>query len=212
LSKSNIFLYSVHENTREVDPSKRLTAQQALEHPWIERGREEVSEDVTMQPCCEALWRFSRASKFRRCCLEMLAWSLSTEDRAKARDCFLSLDANQQGTITLQELKHVMVDKLRLVDECELLKVFSALDYNHDQEIHYSDFLAAMVDTQIDVNDEVLIDTFRRFDADSSGYITVGNLRDVLGRKVEGENVEAFIERLTRPKMAGFASQSLLLT
>jgi len=184
----------------EVDPSKRLTAQQALEHPWIARSRENIGEDVSMQPCCEALRRFSRTSKFRRCCLEMLAWSLSNDDRAKVRNCFLSLDSNQQGTISFPELRHVMVDKLGLVDECEILKVFRALDYNHDQEIHYSDFLAAMVETQIDVDDQVLTDAFRRFDTDNSGYITVENLRDVLGCKVEGEKVEALIAEADQNK------------
>lgn len=177
----------------EVDPSKRLTAQQALRHPWIAQYREGGVDGEAMQPCCEALRRFSRASKFRRCCLEMLAWSLSNDDRAKVREFFLSLDTNQQGTITLQELKEVMVNKLHLVDEREALKVFRALDYNNDQEIHYSDFLAAMAHTAIDVDDEALHDTFRRFDTNNSGYITAQKLRDVLGSKVDGKCAEMFI-------------------
>lgn len=184
-----------------VDPNKRLTAQQALEHPWISQGDRYLSEEGPDAPgnlpkvilACEALRSFSHASKFRRCCLEILAWSLSNEDREKVRESFLSLDENHQGTITLQELKHAMVDKLHLVDESEVLQVFEALDYNNDHEIHYSDFLAAMAVSQIDVDDGVLRDTFRRMDTDSSGYITVENLRSVLGSKVEGEKVEAFI-------------------
>jgi calcium-dependent protein kinase len=182
----------------DVDPSKRLTAQQALEHPFIQSSRcgnscETPKSQARMQPYCEALRRFSHVSPFRRCCLEMMAWSLSNEDRSKVRDSFLSLDANQTGTITLPELKHIMVDKLHLVDEPEVMKVFQALDYNHDQEVNYSDFLAAMVDEQIILRDELLQDAFRRFDTDSTGYITVKNLREVLGSKVDGEDVEAFI-------------------
>jgi calcium-dependent protein kinase len=179
----------------EVKPEKRLTAQMALNHPFITRSCENDDEYVAIKPCCQALVQFSHASKFRRCCMEMMAWSLPNEDRAKVRDCFLSLDENHQGTITLGELKHALKDKLHMADDHEILQVFQALDYNHDQEIHYSDFLAAMVDAyRIDVNDEVLSDAFRRFDADNSGYITAENLRDVLGSKVEGERVESFIE------------------
>jgi len=172
----------------EVDPAKRLTAQAALEHPFI---ADKDVEEVALQPCCEALRQFSRASKFRRCCMEMLAWSLNNQDRAKVRDCFLSLDKNHKGTITLGELRNAMVANLNLTDEHEVLKVFEALDYNHDQEIHYSDFLAAMATTRIEVDDAALSDAFRRFDADCSGFITVENLRDVLGDQV---GLEAFIK------------------
>lgn len=184
----------------DVDPSKRLTAQQALEHPWIARSCTACPEDVSIE-VVQALKKFGRTSKFRRCCMEMLAWSLTNEERAKVRRYFLSLDANHSGTITLGELRHVMIDKLQVADERETLQVFEALDYNHDQEIHYSDFLAAMVESQIvDLNEEHLTSTFRRFDADGSGFITLENLRKVLGSRVDGENVEAFMQDVDQNK------------
>jgi calcium-dependent protein kinase len=178
----------------EVDPNLRLTAHEALQHPWITKDTmDDMCGTNELQPYCEALRDFSKTSNFRRCCLEVLAWSLSNDDRAKVREYFLALDESNQGTITLQELKHIMVDKLGLVDENEVLKVFSALDYNNDKEIHYSDFLAAMVNSHIDLSDELLQDAFRRLDADGSGYITAENLRLVLGSKVKGDRMEAFI-------------------
>lgn len=206
----------------EVDPSKRLTAQQALSHPWISGSCEERQQEAAMRTCCQALLYFSHASKFRRCCLEMMAWSLSYEDRVKVRDCFLSLNRSQQGTIPLAELKHVMVDKLNLTDEKEVEQVFQALGNDHSQEIYYSSFLAAMLESEIDVREEVLTDTFRRFDTDRVGYITTARLREVLGSKVEGETVdEAFISeadvtkdgRLSYPEFAAFCrGQPLSLT
>lgn len=176
----------------EVDPCMRLTAEQALDHPFI--AQLGAPTPKAMQPCCEALKQFGQASKFRRCCMEMLAWSLSNEDGAKVRDVFCRLDEDNKGTISLGELKHALVEKYHLADEHEIVKIFEALDYNHDHEIHYSDFLAAMALTRIDVNSSVLNDTFRRFDADNSGFITVENLRQVLGSNVEGEKVEAFMK------------------
>lgn len=175
----------------EVDPAKRLTAQKALEHPWIARSRGQ-DNDVTMG-VAEALRQFGHASSFRRCCMEVIAWSLTNEERAKVRNYFLSLDQHQQGTISLSDLKHVMVNKLNLVDDREILQVFEALDYNHDHEIHYSDFLAAMVDTQIDLNDALISSAFRRLDSDGSGYINAEDLQEIFGKKVDGHRVEEFI-------------------
>jgi len=178
----------------EVDPSKRLTAQGALEHPWILKNCKDAKlgcPTPKQSEIAKALRKFEKASKFRRCCLEMLAWSLSNEERGKVREHFLSLDANHQGTITLGELKNVLVEKLHFADEHETVRIFEALDYNHDQEIHYSDFLAAMTcSDDFDLNDELLRAAFRRFDTDQSGVITAQNLKEILGSRVDGEKVE----------------------
>jgi len=178
----------------EVDPSKRLSAQQALEHPWVARSCKD--EQDGMEGVVEALREFSHATKFRKCCMEIMVWSLSNEDRAKVHDHFICLDLDKQGTISLSELRHVMVDKLQLVEEREVLQVFQALDYNNDQQIHYSDFLAAMLDTQIELSDDLLTSAFRRFDTDGSGFITADKLCHVLGSQVDGQSVETFVQEV----------------
>jgi len=207
---------SVSENAKafvkallQVDPSKRLTAAQALDHPWIVE-RHASGDDVDAE-VVDALRQFGQASKFRRCCMEMMAWSLSNEERAKVRQHFVSMDRNHEGTITLQELKQVLEDKFHL-PEGETKAVFDALDSNHDEEIHYSDFLAAMVSTRIALHDDLLKAAFMKFDADHTGYITEDNLRQVLGDVWEGEKVNAFVEeegvlkdgRITYPEFVSY--------
>merc|ERR1712048_132399 len=122
----------------------------------------------------------------------MMAWSLSKEDRAKVCAQFLSLDTDNQGTISVEELKAAMAGTLRIPDQ-EVQRAFAALDANGDKEICYSEFLAAMVSTKIDLNDELLHSTFQRFDASSCGYITVEGLQDLLGDTFDGERMEALI-------------------
>jgi len=180
-----------------VDPLRRLTAEQALDHPWI-KERHEQEGDVDIQ-VVDALRQFGQASKFRRCCMEMMAWSLSNDERAKVEKYFEAMDVNHHGTITLQELKQVLEDKFH-VPENETRQIFDALDSNHDEEIHYSDFLAAMINTRIALHDDILKQTFKRFDTDNSGYITVENLREVLGNTFEGEKVEALVAEADRAK------------
>jgi len=173
----------------QVDPKKRLTCQQALDHHWIAnrhtlQAKAEVSPEIV-----DALRQFGHATKFKRACLEMMAWSLSNDERAKVRDYFIMMDKSQQGTITLPELKEVLIEKFHITD-AETAEIFHALDTNSDEEIHYSDFLAAMVTTRIAVHDDLLRQAFKKFDVDSSGYITKDNLKEVLGEHHEGEDVE----------------------
>jgi calcium-dependent protein kinase len=182
-----------------VDPSKRLTAQQALEHPWICKGPNSKPAELSIEVAA-AFKRFSQASVFRRCCMEMFAWSLSNEERAQVRNTFLSLDRRLQGTITLEDLKSFMVDKLQVSDAFEALQIFEALDYNHDKEIHYSDFLAAMVNAQTNLSTDPLHDTFRRFDTDGSGFITLSNLKEALGSCVDGERMEDLLDEVDQDK------------
>mmetsp|Transcript_51788 Transcript_51788/g.152619 ORF Transcript_51788/g.152619 Transcript_51788/m.152619 type:complete len:543 (-) Transcript_51788:97-1725(-) len=175
----------------QVNPSHRLTAEQALKHGWITNLRRQMTDpDETV---VDALRNFGKTSKFRRCCLEMMAWSLSNEERSKVRDYFLALDTNQQGTITLMELKRVMVDKFHISDD-ETKEIFEALDSNNDDTIHYSDFLAAMLSTRIALHSDLIRAAFQKFDEDSSGYITLENLRQVVGDSFEGEQVEVLIK------------------
>jgi len=175
----------------EVDPKKRLTCQTALDHSWIANRHKSTTE--VNQGICDALRNFGQASKFKRVCMEMMAWSLSNDERAKVRDYFIAMDKNQQGTITLQELRDVLINKFHITD-AETNAIFQAMDTNHDEEIHYSDFLAAMVSTRIAVHDDLLRQAFKKFDVDNSGYITADNMREVLGEHHEGEEVEELMK------------------
>mmetsp|Transcript_130849 Transcript_130849/g.279952 ORF Transcript_130849/g.279952 Transcript_130849/m.279952 type:complete len:555 (+) Transcript_130849:79-1743(+) len=193
----------------EVNPATRLTAGQALEHPWIQRVHEKGA--VVDRGVAEALREFGHAGKFRRCCMEMVAWSLSNEERAQVREAFIDMDTNKQGTISLGDFKRVMRDTLKVPDE-EIEQAFAVLDSNHDEEIAYSDFLAAMVSSRIGLHEQLIDAAFKKFDVDSSGYITPKNLRMVLGETFEGEQVERLISeadllkdnRLSYPVFAAF--------
>ncbi|CAE8632647.1 unnamed protein product, partial [Polarella glacialis] len=174
-----------------VDQSKRLTAAQALEHEWL-MTREHHSTAVD-QAVVDALCNFGKASTFRRACLGVMAWSLSSEERQAVREAFLELDSNHTGAITLQEFKQALEDTFH-INCTEVEKAFQALDVSHHDEIHYTEFLAAMVSSRIALHDDLLKDTFRRFDVDNSGFITPDNLREVLGETMEGCAVEQLME------------------
>merc|ERR1719281_1474241 len=124
--------------------------------------------------------------------MSMCAWSLTNDERTKVRDAFIEIDTERTGTIKLGELKKVLEDKFHISDE-QTLAIFKALDTNHDEEIHYTEFLAAMVSSRIQLHDDLLKATFRRFDTDNQGFITVKNLRDVLGESFEGEEVDKMV-------------------
>jgi len=124
-----------------------------------------------------------------------MAWSLSSEERAQLRGVFFELDKEEKGTVRLSELKEALENQLQLTerDATMILVAMKDLDYDHDEEVHYSDLLAGTLSSRVALHDGLLRATFQRFDTENTGYITVDSLRRVLGR---GSNAKEIVRRL----------------
>jgi len=172
-----------------VDERVRLNAQQALQEPWVNRQMAARASDTKIdEGIAQALIGFAQESQFRRSVMQLMAWSLTPEDRAQVRDAFLELDTRKTGNVRLTELRQVLEDRFHMPEE-QSRQVCVALDSNQDNEINYSEFLAAMVSSRIALHDELLQTTFRRFDLGRDGYIRPEELTEVLGDGVDVSEV-----------------------
>jgi len=180
-----------------VDPTQRLTAQSALEHRWIKsRDMLERSSACVDTEMTEALLSFGAKTQFRRAAMHLMAWSLTNEERAKVREAFVNIDTDRTGTITLNELKQVLEENLH-IDDKQAQQAFKALDSTHHDEIFYSEFLAAMLSSHIQMHDHLLHASFKHFDADGSGFITRDELEQALGTETfSADQISAIIADL----------------
>jgi len=178
----------------ELDPSKRLTAKQALAHPWIRSGVP-PKQPEDMAGVVRAMQDFSRASALTRSCMRVLACCTTGKDRSSLGEHFLAMDTSQKGTITLQELKETMLE--HVVDEREVIEVFESLDYTGSMEIHFSDLVAAMVGRQISLNSTMVSDAFRRFDAGAAGCIAAADMQNMFGC-VDGDTAPSLRQEVER--------------
>lgn len=176
--------------TLKIDPKVRLTAQQALRHPFIDRS-ERAPVDLGI---VRALQAYAHSPPFRRTCLKILAWSASNEEITEVGEDFLAMDLHGRGTITRDELKQCLVGQCGF-SEAETSEIFESLDGNKNDRIHYSDFIAAMISAQSLLHEDLLRTAFRKFDTDRSGCITEENLRAVLESRahVPQEEIHALL-------------------
>jgi len=179
-----------------VNPAKRLTAKQALEHSWI-KSRDEVERAYSFadEAIANALISFAHASQFRRVAMHMMAWSLTNKEQHQVRKAFIDMDINRTGVITTSEFKRVFKERFQISGP-QVTQAFKALDANHQDEIHYTEFLAAMVSSQIhkiQIHEERLQATFKRFDTDGTRYITEHNLQTMLGDSCSPNRASAMI-------------------
>jgi len=169
-----------------LDPYARLDAKSALDHAWIAKSFPQAPTMDSSTIDALLLWR--TAPKFHRACMLMMAWMLTNEQQALVRDYFLALDTDHDGAISFKELRNVMVNQFQIAEH-EVQQIFKLLDTTHHQEIHYSEFLAAMTASRIDMTDDLLLTTFHHFDTGNNGAISKEDFRLLLGDTFEGQSV-----------------------
>lgn len=197
-----------------VRPEERLTAEKALQHPFIRQRRQSqqlslsygvqsklklvyespagVPQGKVDTTIAQALVDFAEASKFKRMCLSSLAWTLTNDDRVLLQDAFLEMDTANIGTIRLADFKKVLQDNFQLPDD-HVVALFDRLNSSSTEEIHYTDFLAAMVKSKIHVNQDLLRGAFSKFDTDGTGCIQAKDLKLLLGDSIKDDEADGLL-------------------
>lgn len=180
----------------QVDPSVRLSSQQALQHPWIKS----LQKSADIKPSIiQDLRAFGELSRRQRCCLLVVALSLSTQDRAKVRDYFMILDRDHEGAIDLEEFR--AMPALADITDAE----FEKHSVRKGSTIGYSEFLAAVIPSHIETSEELLTDAFRRFDQDK-GFVALSLLQEVFQDSFEGDGESLDCEKLESSGSSGQVS------
>jgi calcium-dependent protein kinase len=161
------------------NPAKRMTAEQALKHPWLHSAKHEAGGRALDPEILTTLRDFSRMTAFKRAAMEAIAFSMSAQSVSHLRDAFTRLDVDQSGFVTLREFAKVMQQAGMAKDEAT--SVFRQIDQDHSGSISYTEFLAATLPKRFWLSRERVHDAFSRLDVDNTAYITPGNLRQVMG-------------------------------
>lgn len=119
-----------------------------------------------------------------------IANMMDRQDVGRIQEAFLLADTNHSGTITKPELKEAFHN----IDDDELERIFSGLDHDQSGQIHYAEFLAALVEGEGLVTKDRLSDAFDRIDMDGKGYITHADLKVILGHSYDKSVVDRMID------------------
>ncbi len=86
---------------------------------------------------------------------------------------FQKIDKENTGYITAKGLKDALNEAGIKYQEGELDKIITEVDYHGNNQINYTEFLAATISVKKILTKEHLMAMFKQFDADGSGFITV---------------------------------------
>jgi len=160
----------------------RISAESSLNSAWIVNLKT-LPEAGFAASHLKTLKDFSAQNKLKRAALQIIARRLTEKDVKELKEAFLSLDKNEDGVVTYQELKDG-VQKLDAPGMNDLLPslqgVLETLDSNGTATLDYSEFLAATLTYKSYEEDSILWGAFCVFDKDQSGEITRKELTEVL--------------------------------
>nr|CAB3498916.1 unnamed protein product [Digitaria exilis] len=180
----------------QMDPKKRPTAQQVLEHPWLQNARK--APNVPLGDVVRArLQQFSAMNKLKKKAMRVIAEHLSVEEVEVIRDMFALMDTDKDGRVTLQELKAGLRKVGSKLAEPEMELLMEAADVNGNGYLDYGEFVAITIHLQRLSNDAHLRTAFLFFDKDSSGYIERAELADALADEA-GHTDEAALNNVLR--------------
>ncbi|KAM0827038.1 hypothetical protein ACQ4PT_068455 [Festuca glaucescens] len=110
------------------DPGKRLTAHEALCHPWV--CVDGVAPDKPLDSAVlTRLKQFSAMNKLKKMALRVIAENLSEDEIAGLKEMFKMLDTDNSGQITLEELKTGLCRVGANLKESEITTLMEAVTF-----------------------------------------------------------------------------------
>ncbi|XP_010532303.1 PREDICTED: calcium-dependent protein kinase 10-like [Tarenaya hassleriana] len=161
------------------DPTKRLTAQQVREHPWIHNAKK--APNVPLGDIVRSrLKQFSVMNRFKKKALRVIAEHLSLQEVEVIKNMFTLMDDDNDGRIAYTELRAGLSKVGSQLGEPEIKMLMEVADVDGDGFLDYGEFVAVIFHLQKMENDEHLKQAFMFFDIDSSGYIEMDELQEAL--------------------------------
>ncbi|KAL9185263.1 hypothetical protein ACHAXT_003040 [Thalassiosira profunda] len=180
------------------DPKKRLSAEEAVNHPWFKKKRFAVAETEADQnlhaTVRDNIMKYANTSELKRIAAVVVAHKSSSEEIMEMRKAFDKYDERKDGFISWDEFKLALA-AFNYTDE-ELNDMFSQMDVNKNGVILYTEFLAATLEMHGRVEEKRLAEAFDHIDDDDSGFISKENLIKLLGANVPPSRVEKLISEV----------------
>ncbi|CAL1353268.1 unnamed protein product [Linum trigynum] len=171
------------------DPKSRLTAQEVLDHPWLQNAK--TAPNVSLGDAVKArLKQFSAMNKLKKRALRVVAEHLSVEEAAGIKEGFQVMDTSNNGKINIDELRIGLQKLGHQVSEADIQILMEAGDVDGDGYLDYGEFVTISVHLRKIGNDDHLRKAFEFFDRNKSGHIEIEELREALADDVDANSEE----------------------
>ncbi|XP_027360537.1 CDPK-related kinase 5-like [Abrus precatorius] len=165
------------------DPRKRMSAAQALSHPWIKNSKDVKVMDILIFKLMKA---YMRSSSLRKAALRALSKTLTVDELIYFKEQFALLEPNKNGTISLENIKAVLMksatDAMKESRIPDFLASLNALQY---RRMDFDEFCAAALSVHqletLDRWEQRARCAYDLFEKDGNKAIAIDELASELG-------------------------------
>jgi len=160
-------------------PENRPSAEEALNNYWLinesSNDNIELNKDIISN-----LSKFRTTLGLQKVTISFLANQISVNEEIKAlKEEFDKFDVNKDGEISKEELIKCLEVNYPYQEAVEKANtIFNEIDFNNDGSINFTEFLTANFKKEKLLSDEALEKTFKLFDIDGNGFITLDELKE----------------------------------
>jgi len=165
----------------KLNPKERFTAEQALNHVWVTKTAPKAKGVSLSGGLVDNLRTFRSQNKLKKAALHVIATQLSENQIKTLRDTFVMLDENGDGLLTSKELREGITKAGFEEVPADLQQILEDVDSDGSGMIDYTEFLAATLDKQMYLQEDICWAAFRVFDRDGDGKISKEEIAQVLG-------------------------------
>ena len=172
----------------ELDPQKRLSAKEALEHNWFKindlnlEHKDNKIKEKNLTKIINNIIEFRAEQKLQQATLAYLVHNLcSIEEIQELKDVFMYFDTNNDGRLTKEEL---MTGLTRIsngdVDLSSADNLMKNIDNDNNGFIEIDEFIRATINKEKLLTEKNLKMAFDFFDKDKNGRICAKELKSIL--------------------------------
>lgn len=185
---------------------KRLSAEQALNHPWFKENNSKLlfhqinNEDI-IEKLIDNIKNYKNISILQKISMNYLVHNYpQMKDVINAAKLFNRIDENDDCKISEKELFEGLKIKYNtIVKKEDVANIFKNIDINNNGYIDYEEFVSAAVNKKKFMNKEVLMFAFKLFDRNNSGEISFDEIEKMFNESVlDSKKVHESIQKIVK--------------